>query len=192
MTSLPQRVIEAAMIVVGAAGLLILIAPNFGRKPKATPDGWQFRVKPTCLLLYVFGFILGAGGVAFASRQLLCLAAPSWPYWVCFGFGAVLTLLVLADWPAPLVLDRQGLVERGSTASLIRWDELKDICEYRMRYDRGVVIHGSGGKQIVVAEMAYDCRALLDRLLERRAVPLRSLEDESAPISIFRGAPPQP
>lgn len=192
MTLPPQRVVETAMIVMGAAGLLILIAPNFGRKPKATPDGWQFSVKPTCLLLYVLGLIAGAGGVAFAARQLLCLTTPSWPYWLSFGFGAGLALLVVWDWPAPLVLDRHGLVERGATASRIRWDELKDICEYRMRCDRGVIIHGAGGKQIVVAEMAYDCRALLDRLLEWRAVPLRSVEDDSAPISIFRGAPPRP
>ena len=52
MHPFPLRVIEAGVIVGAVIGLLILIAPNFGLKPKPTVDGWRFPVKPTCLLLY--------------------------------------------------------------------------------------------------------------------------------------------
>jgi hypothetical protein len=44
--------IEAGIVIAAVIGLLILIAPNIGLKPKATVDGWRFPVKPTCLLLY--------------------------------------------------------------------------------------------------------------------------------------------
>jgi hypothetical protein len=56
---------------------------------------------------------------------------------------------------------------------------------YRIRCDRGVVIHGDGGKQLVIADIAYDSEAVLDCLLRWRQVPYYSLHDEVAPLSIF-------
>ena len=51
--------------------------------------------------------------------------------------------------------------------------------------DAGVVIHGDGGKQLVVAHIAYDSKAVLDCLLQWRPVPYYSQHDEMAPLSIF-------
>ena len=48
----PQRLFEVGFAIAGVVGVLILIAPNLGVKPKPTADGWRFPVKPTCLLLY--------------------------------------------------------------------------------------------------------------------------------------------
>ncbi len=70
MQPFPEKMMEIGMIVAGAVGLLILIAPNFGLKPKATVDGWRFPVKPTCLLLYYLALTGGIGAVAFGATQL--------------------------------------------------------------------------------------------------------------------------
>ena len=43
MQPFPEKMIEIGMIVAGVVGLLILIAPNFGLKPKATVDGGASR-----------------------------------------------------------------------------------------------------------------------------------------------------
>ena len=51
MQPFPEKWLEAGIVIAAAIGLLILIAPNFGLKPKATADGWRFPVKPTCLFL---------------------------------------------------------------------------------------------------------------------------------------------
>jgi hypothetical protein len=56
---------------------------------------------------------------------------------------------------------------------------------YRMRCDRGVVIQGADGKELVVADIAYDSEAVLDCLLQSRSVPFYSLQDEMTPISIL-------
>jgi hypothetical protein len=184
----PERLIEVAVAVaglVGLAGLLILIAPNFGLKPKPTVDGWRFPVKPTCLLLYYLALGSGMGAVAFGWAQLMAASAAAWFGWVAFGFGFVLVPLVLADWPEPLILDGHGLLERRCPASRISWQELKDVRAYRIRCDRGVVIHGVGGKRLVVAHIAYDSEAVLERLLQLRPVPYYSLRDDMAPLSLF-------
>jgi hypothetical protein len=188
MHPFPPRVIELALVAsaVGAViGLLILIAPNFGLKPKPTVDGWRFPVKPTCLLLYYLALIGGMGAVGLSAAQMIVSGTTHWFAWLGFAFGFVLVPLVLADWPEPLILDRQGLLEGGSTSSRIRWQELKHVRAYRVRCDRGVVIHGDGGKQLVVADIAYDSEAVLDHLLQWRQVPYYSLHDEMAPLSIF-------
>jgi hypothetical protein len=180
--------IELGMITAGVAGvigLLILIAPNFGLKPKPTVDGWRFPVKPTCLLLYYIALGGGMGAVAFSAQHLLASGASNWLAWVGFGFGFFLVPLALADWPEPLILDGQGLLEGRCASSRIRWQELKHVRAYRIRCDRGVVIHGVGGKQLVVADIAYDSEAVLDCLLQWQPVPYYSLQDEMAPISIF-------
>ena len=192
MQPFPQKMIEAGIVVAGAIGLLILIAPNFGLKPKATADGWRFRVKPTCLLLYSLALCGGFGAVAFSGWQLLANATPNWTGWVGFGFGFLLVPLVLADWPEPLILDRLGLVESGSASSRIHWQELKHIRAYRIRCDRGLVIQGSRGKQLVVADIAYDSEALLHILLQRRPVPYYSLHDEMDTLSSLSDRPIQP
>jgi hypothetical protein len=173
------------MIAAGAVGLLILIAPNLGLKPKPTTDGWRFPVKPTCLLLYYLALSGGIGAVAFGATQLLASGTSNWIGWVCFGFGFFLVPVTLGDWPEPLILDGQGLLERGCASTRIRWQELKHVREYRIRCDRGVVIHGAEGKELVVANIAYDSEAVLDYLLQWRPVPYYSLQDEMRPISIL-------
>jgi hypothetical protein len=181
----PLRVIEVGMAVGAVIGLLTLIAPNFGLKPKATADGWRFPVKPTCLLLYYLALGFGMGAVGFSAAWMLTSGTTHWIAWVGFGFGFFLVPLVLADWPEPLILDGQGLLEGRCASSRIRWQELKHVRAYRIRCDRGVVIHGDGGKQLVVAHIAYDSKAVLDCLLQWRPVPYYSLQDEMAPLSIF-------
>jgi hypothetical protein len=173
------------MIVAAVVGLLILIAPNFGLKPKATVDGWRFPVKPTCLLLYYLALVGGMGAVGLSAAQMLASGATHWFAWLGFGFGFFLVPLVLADWPEPLILDGLGLFEGGCNSSRIRWQELKHVRAYRIRCDRGVVIHGDGGKQLVVADIAYDSEAVLDCLLQWRQVPYYSLNDQMVPLSIF-------
>jgi hypothetical protein len=184
MQPFPEKLIEAGLLVGGVIGLLILIAPNFGVKPKATDDGWRFPVKPTCQLLYALALCGGMGAVAFSASQLLTTGTPHWIGWMGFGFGFLLVPLVLADWPEPLILDGQGLVESGSASSRIQWQELKFVREYRLRCDRGVVIQGSSGKQLVVADIAYDSEALLNCLLQWRTVPFHGLHDEMEALSI--------
>jgi hypothetical protein len=112
MQPFPEKMIEIGMIVAGAVGLLILIAPNFGLKPKPTVDGWRFPVKPTCLLLYYLALTGGIGAVAFGAAQLLASGTSNWIGWACFGFGFFLVPVSLADWPEPLILDGQGLLAR--------------------------------------------------------------------------------
>lgn len=181
----PEKIIAIGMIVAGAIGLLVLIAPTFGVKPKPTADGWRFAVKPTCLLLYYLVLAGGISGVAFGAGQLLASGTPSWMAWASFGIGFFLVPVVLADWPEPLFLDREGLLEGGCASSRIRWQELKHVREYRIRCDRGVVIQGVGGKQLVVADIAYDSDAVLDCLLLWRPVPYYSLKDEMSQLSIL-------
>ena len=185
----PERLIEIGMIVAGLVGLLILIAPNFGLKPKRTVDGWRFPVKPTCLLLYYLVLGGGMGAVAFSAAQLLASGTSNWPAWVGFGFGFILVPLVLGDWPEPLILDGLGLLEGRCASSRIRWQELKHVRAYRIRCDRGVVIHGDGGKQLVVADIAYDSEAVLDCLMQWRPVPYYSVQDQMAPLSILNDRP---
>ena len=185
----PERLIEIGMLIAGLVGLLILIAPNFGLKPKRTVDGWRFPVKPTCLLLYYLVLGGGMGAVAFSAAQLLAFGTSNWAAWVGFGFGFILVPLVLGDWPEPLILDGQGLLEGRCASSRIRWQELKHVRAYRIRCDRGVVIHGDGGKQLVVADIAYDSEAVLDCLMQWRPVPYYSLQDEMAPLSILNDRP---
>jgi hypothetical protein len=180
-----EKMIAIGMIVAGAVGLLILIAPTFGVKPKPTADGWRFAVKPTCLLLYYLALAGGISTFAFGTRQLLASGTSSWVGWACFGFGFFLVPLALSDWPEPLILDRQGLLEGGCASTRIRWQELKHVREYRIRYDRGVVIQGAGGKQLVVADIPYDSEAVLDCLLQWRPVPYYSLKDEMSRLSIL-------
>jgi hypothetical protein len=48
------------------------------------------------------------------------------------------------------------------------------------------VIQGADGKELVVADIAYDSEAVLDCLMQWRPVPYYSLHDEVAPISILR------
>ncbi len=48
---------------------------------------------------------------------------------------------------------------------------------------------GTGGKQLVVADIAYDSGAVLDCLMQWRPVPYYSLQDEKAPLSILRDPP---
>ena len=184
MQPFPERLIEIGMLVAGVVGLLILIAPTFGLKPKATVDGWLFPVKPTCLLLYYLALSGGVGAVAFGSAQLLATGTSNWIAWLGFAFGFFLVPLVLADWPEAIILDGQGMLEGGSASSRIRWQELKHVLEYRIRCDRGVVIHGIGGKQLVIADIAYDSEAVLDCLLQWRTVPYYSLKDEIGSLSI--------
>jgi hypothetical protein len=185
----PERLIEIGMFIAGLVGLLILIAPNFGLKPKRTVDGWRFPVKPTCLLLYYLALGGGMGAVAFSAAQLLASGTSNWAAWVGFAFGFFLVPLVLGDWPEPLILDGQGLLEGRCASSRIRWQELKHVRAYRIRCDRGVVIHGDGGKQLVVADIAYDSEAVLDCLMQWRPVPYYSLQDEMAPLSILNDRP---
>jgi hypothetical protein len=181
----PEKMIAIGMIVAGAIGLLVLIAPTFGVRPKPTADGWRFAVKPTCLLLYYLVLAGGISAVAFGAGQLLGSGTPSWIGWASFGIGFFLVPVVLADWPEPLILDREGLLEGGSASSRIRWQELKHVRQYRIRCDRGVVIQGVGGKQLVIADIAYDSEAVLDCLLLWHPVPYYSLKDEMGQLSIL-------
>jgi hypothetical protein len=185
MQPFPEKMMEIGMIAAGVVGLLILIAPNFGLKPKETVDGWCFPVKPTCLLLYYLALTGGIGAVAYGAVRLLSTGTSDWIGWACFGIGFFLVPVVLADWPEPLILDGQGLIESGCASTRIHWQELMHVRQYRIRCDRGVVIHGTGGKELVVADIAYDSRAVLDCLLRWRAVPFYSLHDEMRPISIL-------
>ena len=185
MQPFPETLIEAGLVIGGAIGLLILIAPNFGLKPKATADGWRFPVKPTCQLLYSLALCGGIASVAFSASQLLAKGAANWLGWLGFAFGFLLVPLVLADWPEPLILDRQGLLEGGSASSRICWQELKHVRKYRIRCDRGLVIQGSTGKQLVVADIAYDSKALLDCLQQWQTVRCVGSKDESENLSIF-------
>src|ERR1700733_7130116 len=191
MQPFPEKMIEIGMVAAGVVGLLILIAPNFGLKPKPTVDGWRFPVKPTCLLLYYLALGGGMGAVGLSAAQMLISGATHWFAWVGFGFGFLLVPLVLADWPEPLILDGQGLLERRCPSSRISWQELKDVRAYRIRCDRGVVIHGADGKRLVVAHIAYDSEAVLDCLLRARPVPYYSQQDEMAPLSLFSNHPSQ-
>src|ERR1700683_3529271 len=116
----PEKVIEIGMIVAGAVGLLILIAPNFGLKPKPTVDGWRFPVKPTCLLLYYLALTGGIGAVAFGAAQLLASGTSSWIGWACLRFGIFPGETNL---PSPLLsgLDRRnrcGGFRRSAAAGL--------------------------------------------------------------------------
>ena len=185
MQLLPEKMMEIGMVAAGVVGLLILIAPNFGLKPKETVDGWCFPVKPTCLLLYYLALTSGIGAVGYGATRLLASGTSDWIGWACFGIGFLLVPVVLADWPEPLILDGQGLLESGCASTRIHWQELMHVRQYRIRCDRGVVIHGAGGKELVVADIAYDSRAVLDCLLRWRAVPFYSLQDEMRPISIL-------
>jgi hypothetical protein len=177
--------IEIGMVVAGALGLIVLLAPAFGRKPRQTAEGWQFPVKLGCLLLYWLGFAGGLGAVAFGARQLFA-SVSSRGGWASFAFGFALVLLVLADWPEPLIFDRDGLLERGSPESRIRWEELRHVYEYHIRTDRFVVIHSIGGKRLVVAGMAYDSASVVEHLLEHRLVPFHSVDNLTPPISILK------
>jgi hypothetical protein len=185
MQPFPERLIEIGMIIAGVVGLLILIAPTFGLKPKPTVDGWRFPVKPTCLLLYYLSLVGGMAAVGFSAAQLLAYGTSNWLAWAGFGFGFFLVPLVLADWPEALILDGQGLHEGRCASSRIRWQELMHVRAYRIRCDRGVVIQGAGGKELVVADIAYDSEAVLDCLLRWQPVPYYSLQDEMAPLSIL-------
>jgi len=185
MQPLPERLFEIGMIVAGIIGVLILVAPNFGLKPKQTEDGWRFPVKPTCLLLYYLALSAGIGAVGLSASLLLTYGTSIWFAWVVFAFGFLLVPLVLADWPEPLILNGQGLVEGRSASRRIRWQELTQVRAYRIRCDRGVVIETAGGKELVVADIAYDSAAVLDCLLQWQRVPYYSLQDEMAPLSIL-------
>ena len=130
MQPFPQRLIEVGMIgmiVAAVIGLLILIAPNFGLKPKQTVDGWRFPVKPTCLLLYYLALGGGIVAVGFSAAQLLASGTSNWVAWLGFGFGFFLVPVVLADWPEPLILDGQGLLGGRSASSRIHWQELLHV-----------------------------------------------------------------
>src|ERR1700761_63249 len=177
MQPFPEKLILIAMLAAGALGVLILIAPNFGQKPKATFDGWQFPVKPTCLLLYYLALAGGIAAVAFGALQLLRTGNWAWLGWPAFAFGFLLVPVVLVDWPEPLIVDEDGLVEGGYAPGRIKWQELSHIRRYRIRCDRGVVIEGADGKRLVIAEIAYDSRAVLDCLLKKRAVPYSPLKE---------------
>jgi hypothetical protein len=185
MLPFSEKTIEIGMIVAGAVGLLVLIAPTFGVKPKATMEGWRFSVKPTCLLLYYLALAGGVAGVAFGAEHLLGSGTTNWVAWASFVFGFFLVPLILADWPEPLILDRQGLLGGTSASSRICWQDLRHVREYRSRYDRGVVIHGAGNKQMVIADITYDSEAVLDCLLQWRPVPYYSLKDEIGQLSIL-------
>ena len=185
MQPLPEILIETGMVLAGLIGLLILVAPTFGLKPQATVDGWRFSVKPTCLLLYYLALCAGMGAVAFGAVQLLGSSTNGWMAWVSFVFGFFLVPIVLADWPEPLILDQQGLLEPGFITTRIDWQELQHVRAYRLRCDRGVVIHGAGDKRLVVADIAYDSEAVLECLMKAHIVPYYSLKDKIGNLSIL-------
>jgi hypothetical protein len=181
----PERLIEAGVAVAAIASTLILVAPNFGRKPKATEDGWRIPVKPTCHLLYYLSLIIGIGAVAFCAHGLLAYGTANCLLWAGFAFGFLVVPVVLIDWPEPIILDRHGLLEGRCAATRIRWQELEHVREYRVRWDRGLVIHGSDGKQLVVASIAYDAAAVLRCLQQGRPVPYHPCKDEMGNLSIL-------
>ncbi|MGC2398672.1 MAG: hypothetical protein WA510_02755 [Acidobacteriaceae bacterium] len=185
MQPFPERLVEIGLAMAGTVGVLILIAPNFGMKPKQLVDGWRFPVKPTCLLLYYLALGVGIGSVGFSASLLLSHGAALWFAWVLFAFGFAVVPFVLADWPEPLILDGQGLLEGPGTSRRIRWQELTHVRVYRIRYDRGLVIQGIGGKELVIPNIAYDSNAVLACLLQWQRVPYYSRQDETAPLSIF-------
>jgi hypothetical protein len=189
MQPFPERLIDIVMIVAGAIGVLILIAPTFGLKPKQTVDGWRFPVKPTCLLLYYLALAAGMGAVGVSALLLLTYGPSVWFAWVVFAFGFLLVPLVLADWPEPLIVNGLGLLEGRSASRRIRWHELTHVRAYRIRCDRGLVIEGSGGKVLFIAHIAYDSQAVLDCLLQWQPVPYYSLQHEVAPLSILGERP---
>ena len=129
MQPFPERLVEIGMAFAGVVGLLILIAPTFGVKPKPTTDGWRFPVKPTCLLLYYLALCGGMGAVALSSSQLLASGVSNRLAWAGFAFGFLLVPLVLADWPEPLILDGQGLLERGCASTRIRSREMGSLAK---------------------------------------------------------------
>ena len=180
------KAIEISMVAAGSLSLLLLLAPNFGQKPKKTAEGWQFPVKWTYLMLYCIGFSVGIGAVAFAGRRLLLMGAGNWVGWTSFAFGVALVLSVLSSWPESLIFDREGIVERRTPSSRIRWEDLSHVREYQIRHDRGVVIHSMYGKQLVLPEMAYGSEQILHSLLELHPIPVHSTEDELAPISVLK------
>lgn len=179
------------MVATGAVGLIIVLAPGLGEKPKQTADGCQFPVKFSYLLLFWLGFAAGIGTVAVAGWRLLVFGAANWLGWFCFAIGFALVLLVLARWPEPLIFDRDGLLERGSPTTRILWRNLSHVREYDIGRDHGIVIHDVYGKQLLVATMKYPSTQVLDALLELRPVPLHSLEDELAPVSILKAQLPE-
>jgi hypothetical protein len=183
MQPFPEKLVEIGVALAGVVGLLILIAPTFGVKPRPTADGWRFPVKPTCLLLYYLALCGGMAAVALSSSHLLAHGVSSRLAWAGFAFGFLLVPLVLADWPEPLVLDGRGLLEGESPSSRILWQELNHVREYRIRCDHGFVVQGTGGKQLVVADIAYDAKAVLAHLLQWRPVPYYSLRDDVSPLS---------
>jgi len=125
------------------------------------------------------------GAVAFSSSQLLAYGVSNRLAWAGFAFGFLLVPLVLADWPEALVLDPRGLVEGDCASSRILWQELNHVREYRIRCDHGFVIEGTGGKSLVVADIAYDAAAVLHHLLQWRPVPYYSLREGMPSISIL-------
>lgn len=169
-----------------AAGALALLAVvrSLHRKPKQTPEGRQFPVRIPCLLFYSLGLVAGLGGVAYAGRRLLTAGVSQWSGWICFGLGFTLVLLVLSEWPEPLILDGHGLLERGSASSRIRWEDLSHVRRYQIRHDRGIVIHSVYGKQLIVPEMRYDSARVIDALLQSKPVPVRDVEGETGPLPI--------
>ena len=156
--ALPRETIEIDLIIAGLAGLLILIAPN---RPEAerTVDGRRFPVKPTCPLLYYLVLGGGMGAVAFSAVQLLASGTSNWAAGAGFGFGLHPGSARYWATGRPPILDGQGLLEGRCASSRIRWQRLKHVRAYRIRCDRGVVIHGDGGKQLVVADIAHDSEA---------------------------------
>jgi hypothetical protein len=187
MQPLPLRLIEIGLALAVIVGVLIVIAPNFGMKPKQLVDGWRFPVKPTCLLLYYLALGIGMGAVGLSASLLLAYGGAVWFAWVLFAFGFAVVPFVLFDWPEPLILDGQGLLEGRSTTRRIRWQELTHVRVYRIRCDRGVVIQGLGGKELVVPNIAYDAEAVLDCLLHWQPVPYYARQDSAAPLSILKG-----
>jgi hypothetical protein len=166
MQSFPETTIEIGLAVAAAIGVLVLIAPNLGVKPKQLGDGWRFPVKPTCLLLYSLALAAGFAAVGVSAFLLVTYGIAIWSAWVVFAFGFFLVPFVLADWPEPLIVDRQGLLEGHSASRRIRWQELTKVRKYRLHCDRGVVIEGTGGKELFIPNIAYDSKAVLDCLLQ--------------------------
>jgi hypothetical protein len=157
----PERLIEIALPLAGLVGVVVRIAPNFGMKPKQLVDGWRFPVKPTCLLLYFLALGFGMSAVAASAVVLLFYSVTLGFAWVVFAFGFALVPFVLADWPSPLILDGQGLLEGHRASQRIRWQELTTVRMSRVHGDRGVVIEGVGGKELFIPNIAYDCKAVL-------------------------------
>jgi hypothetical protein len=185
MQPFPERLIEIGLAMAGIVGVLILIAPNFGIKPKQLVDGWRFPVKPTCLLLYYLALAVGVGSVGFGGSLLLAQGVTLWFAWILFAFGFAVVPFVLVDWPEPLILDGQGLLEGCASSRRIRWQELTHVRVYRIRCDRGLVIGGVDGKELVIPNIAYDSKAVLDCLLHWQPVPFYARHDENTPLSIL-------